>query len=69
VTGYWLEHRDSHLYTFQTASEAQTAPYPMSDGVHFPGREADHLPPSSAEIKIVGLYFHSPICIDGIVLN
>jgi hypothetical protein len=34
-----------------------------------PGREADHSPPASAEVKKnVNLYIHSPICIHGIVL-
>jgi hypothetical protein len=29
-------------------------------GVKWPGREVDHSPPSSAEVKMVALYFHSP---------
>jgi hypothetical protein len=34
------------------------------------GREADHSPPSSAEIKeLVELYFHSPIRLYDVVLN
>jgi hypothetical protein len=40
----------------QTGCEAHLAPYPMgtgtfSPGVKRPGREADHLPPLSAEVK------------------
>jgi hypothetical protein len=35
-----------------------------------PGREADHSPSTSAEVKKnVGLYFHSPIHLHGVVLN
>jgi hypothetical protein len=41
----------------QTGSEAHPAPYPMGTGGPFPGgkaqpgRDADHSPPSSAEVK------------------
>jgi len=36
-------------------------PGTLSLGVKRPGREADHSPPSSAEVKeCVELYFHSP---------
>jgi hypothetical protein len=39
-------------------------------GVKRPGREADHSPPSSAEVKEwVELYLHSPICLNGVVLS
>jgi hypothetical protein len=31
--------------------------------------EADHSPPSSAETRMVELYFHSSICLHGVVLN
>jgi hypothetical protein len=34
------------------------------------GREADHSPPSSAEVKEwVELYLHSSICLHGVVLR
>jgi hypothetical protein len=34
------------------------------------GREADHSPPASAEVKEwVELYLHSPICFHGVVLS
>jgi len=29
-------------------------------GLKQPGRDADHSPPSSAEVEYVELYFHSP---------
>jgi hypothetical protein len=50
----------------QTGSWAHPASYPMGTRVSFsggkwPGREADHSPPSSAEVKeCVELYLHSP---------
>jgi hypothetical protein len=56
-----LHHR------FQNGSGAHPASYPMSTRVSFPGgkaggREADHSPPSSAEVKeCMELYLHSPI--------
>jgi hypothetical protein len=55
-----LHHR------IQNGSDAHPASYPMGTGVSFPGvkwpgREADHSPPSSAGVKErVELYFHSP---------
>jgi hypothetical protein len=46
----------------QTGSRAQSASYPMGSwGVKRSGREADHSPPSSAEVKeCVELYLDSP---------
>jgi hypothetical protein len=50
----------------QTGSGSQPAPCPMDSGdlslgVKRPGREPDHSPPSSAEVKdCVELYLHSP---------
>jgi hypothetical protein len=50
----------------QNASGAHPASYPVGTrdsfpGVKRPGREADHSPPSSAEVKEwVELYLHSP---------
>jgi hypothetical protein len=39
-------------------------------GLKRPGREADHSPPSRAEVKEwVELYLHSPICLHGVVLS
>jgi hypothetical protein len=41
----------------------------LSSGVKRPGREADHSPPASAEVKAnVDLYIHSPIRLHGTVL-
>jgi hypothetical protein len=50
----------------QTVSGAHPASYPMGNGapslwIKRQGREADHSPPSSAEVKeCVKLYLHSP---------
>jgi hypothetical protein len=54
---------------FLNGSGANPASYPMiqqvpgvlSPGVKQPGHEADHSPPTSAEVKNVELYLHSPI--------
>jgi hypothetical protein len=45
----------------QNGSGAHPAPYPMGIRGYFPGREADHSPPTIAEVKEwVELYIHSP---------
>jgi hypothetical protein len=44
-----------------TQTPIQWVPGTLSMGIKWPGREADHLPPSSAEVKeCVELYLHSP---------
>jgi hypothetical protein len=59
----------------QTDSGAHPPSYPIGTGdlllgVKQPGHEADHSPPSSAEVKeCVELYLHSPIRIHGVVLS
>jgi hypothetical protein len=40
----------------------------LSPGVKQQGRESDHSPPSSAEVKKTDQYIHAPICLHGIVL-
>jgi hypothetical protein len=59
VGNFSLHHR------VQNGSRANPTSYPtpgaLSLGIKWPGREADHSPPSSAEVKeCVELYFHSP---------
>jgi hypothetical protein len=67
-------HRPVH-HRVQNGSGAHPASYPMgtrssSLGVMRPGREADHSPPYSAEVKeCVELYLHSPIRLHGVVLS
>jgi hypothetical protein len=53
-----------------TEPPIQWVPGALFLGVNRPGREADHSPPYSAEVKeCVELYLHSPICPHGVVLN
>jgi hypothetical protein len=48
----------------------QWVPRVLSLGVKRPGREADHSPPSSAEVKEwVELCLHSPIRLNGVVIS
>jgi hypothetical protein len=71
--------RELGIFLFTTVS--RTALWPtqppiqwvsgvVSLGVKRPGREADHSPPSSAEVKEwAELYLHSPIRLHGVVLS
>jgi hypothetical protein len=53
-----------------TQPPIQWVPGALSLGVKRPGREADHSPSSSAEVKDwVELYLHSPIHLHGVVLS
>jgi hypothetical protein len=70
--GAWnfsLHHR------VQNGSGVHPASYPMgtralSLGVKRPGRDADHSPPSIAEVKVcVELYLHSPLRLHSVVLS
>jgi hypothetical protein len=72
VIGYGLDEREvgfrvpvwsnfSLLHIVQTGSGAHSASYPMGNGGSFPGvkwqgREADHSPPTSAEVKKIWTY-------------
>jgi hypothetical protein len=64
----------SVLHSVQTGSRAHPAFYPMGIVDSFPGdkaagREADHSPPSSAEVKNGGAIPPLPIRLHGAVLN
>jgi len=52
----------------QTGSGAHPASYLMGTGGSFPGSEADHSPPSNAEVKDVWSYTSTPIRLHGVVL-
>jgi hypothetical protein len=52
-----------------TQPPIQWEPSAVSRGVKRSGRESDHSPTSSAEIKGVELYLHSPIRLHGVVLS
>jgi hypothetical protein len=67
------------IFLFTTASRTalgptqpplQWLPGALCLGVKRPGRETDHSPPSSAEVKeCVKLYLHSPIRLHSVVLS
>jgi hypothetical protein len=66
------------IFLFSTSSRSalghtqlpiQWVPVALSPGVNRPGREADHSPPTSAEIKKTLIYMSTPIRLHGIVLN
>jgi hypothetical protein len=70
--GAWdfsLHHR------IQNGSGAHPPSYPLGTSDSFPGgkaagREADHSPPSSADVKeCVKIYLHSPIRLHGVVIS
>jgi hypothetical protein len=52
-----------------TQPPIQWVPGALSPGVKRPGREADHSPPSSAEVKNGGAIPPLPIHLHGMVLN
>jgi hypothetical protein len=54
VGNFSLHHR------VQTGSGAQPYSYTMGTRVKWPGREADHSPPSSAEVKNAWSYTSTP---------
>jgi hypothetical protein len=73
-----LKHRDRFTFTFSasrpalgpTQSSIQWTPESLSMGVKRPRREADHSPPSSAEVKNAWSYTSTlPIRLHGIVLS
>jgi hypothetical protein len=62
------------FYVVQTGSGAHPTSYPMGTGGPFPevkrqGHEADHSPPTSAEVKKMWIYIHTPIRLHGVMLN
>jgi hypothetical protein len=75
ATGYGLRIRGSSPGRIFSKSEVHPTSYPMGTGDSFPGlkpqgREADHSPPTNAEVKKnVDLYIHSPLRLHGVVLN
>jgi hypothetical protein len=54
VTGQWLLVclKPEVLSCFQVSSISQWVPGALSLGVKWPGREADYLPSSNAEVKV-----------------
>jgi hypothetical protein len=61
---------DTYFTLGSTQPPIQWVPGALSLGIMRPGREADHSPPSSAEVKeCVELYIHSSIRLHGVVLS
>jgi hypothetical protein len=52
-----------------TQSPIQWLPGTISPRVNVQGGEADHPPPSGAEVREMQLYLHFPIRLHGILLN
>jgi hypothetical protein len=83
ATGYGLDDRGSIpgrgkrfslLPSVQTGSGVHPASYPvgtgaLSIGVKRPGYDADHSPPTSAEVKNSGAIPLPPIRLHGVVIN
>jgi hypothetical protein len=70
ATGYGLDERRvgiqvpaeiSFLHVVQADSGAHPASYPMGTGGLSQGHEADHSPPSSAEVKKAWIYTFTPL--------
>jgi hypothetical protein len=70
-----VDQEFSLLHIVQTGSGVHPTSYRMGTGgpylgVKWPGSEADHSPPTSAEVKKnVDVYIHSPKCLHSVVLN
>jgi hypothetical protein len=74
ATGYGLDNREVGVRV-PVGSRIFTSPYrpdrlwgPPNRRL-FPGVEADHSPPASASQENMDLYIHSPIRLNGVVLN
>jgi hypothetical protein len=68
--GIFLFTTASRMAVGPTQPPIQWAPDTLSLGVKWLGCEADHSPPSSAEvIEYVELFLHSPIRLHGVVLS
>jgi hypothetical protein len=68
--GIFLFTAESRTALGPTQPPIEWVPGALSLGVERRGREADHSPPSNAEVKeCVELYLHSPIRLHGLVLS
>jgi hypothetical protein len=66
ATSYGLDDRGVGV---QAGSGAHPTSYPMGTGGIFPGGKADHLPPTSAEVKKMWIYTSNPHRLHGVVFN
>jgi hypothetical protein len=67
ANGYGLDNQEVwvRVHVVQTGSGVHPTSYPMGTGGSFPGvkrhgREADHSPPASAEVKKMWIYTSTP---------
>jgi hypothetical protein len=65
----FLFSRSSRPALRSPQSPIQWVPGSLSPGVKRKGREVDHSPPSSAEVKKMWIYTSTPIRLHGVVLN
>jgi hypothetical protein len=70
VLGIFLFTTSSRTDMGPTQPPNQWVPAVLSLGIKWPGREADHSPPSSAEVKNAWSYTSTlPVCLHGVVLS
>jgi hypothetical protein len=68
--GIFLFTTASRMVLGPTQPPIQWVPGALSLGVKWPGRKADHSPPSSAKVKeCMELYSTPPICLHGVVIS
>jgi hypothetical protein len=62
ATGYGLDTEGAgvQVHVIQTGSGTHPATYQWAPGVKWLGREADHSPPTSAEVKNMWIYAFTP---------
>jgi hypothetical protein len=70
ATGYGMDDRGvgvpssgrvkNILHVVKTGSRIHPTSHPMGTGVKRPGHEADHSPPTSAEVKKMWIYTPTP---------
>jgi len=70
MMGFFLFATMSRLAPMPTQPSVHWLLGELKQGVKWPGHEADHLPPSSAEVKNAWNYTSTPpVYIHGVVLN
>jgi hypothetical protein len=61
--------KNFYFCKLSTQPPVQWVPGALSPGVKRPGREDDHSPPTSAEVKKIWIYTSTPIRLHGVVFN
>jgi hypothetical protein len=57
----WWDQEFSLLHVVQSGSGVHPTSYPIGTGGSLPGSEADHSPPTSAEVKKTWVYTSTPL--------